>query len=985
MNFERFARGSAPSKRAARGLTRALLVSIFCGLGMFAEPVLAQVCAIPGKDGSTFSDNTYYPGVGTAGVGTANPNQVTLGTRRDGNNGNAKAVAVSDMVLVMQMQDASINATNTSSYGDGSTSRGYTALRSSGKYEFARVTAVSGSTLTLDRNLTLVYTTANATATDGQRKFQVIRVPQFSSLTISDIKTVTPWNGSTGGVFVLDVAGNLALSGTIDASGAGFRGGGSRQGRYVAAYDKLWNYYAAPWSSTVATDNAGAYKGEGIVGTPSYVRGPATNVAFTGVPLSIDFGYPTGTVNINPAAPVLNATGNLDTGSGAPANAGGGGSQHNSGGGGGSNAGFGGRGGNSFAFYSATNTGGCVQYTPTFFGCGGDGSRAIGGYGGVAITPNSSYLLMGGGGGAGENNNAAEDNSTTPQGSGGNGGGVIFVVANTISGSGNLRSNAQAGQPSGRDASGGGGAGGTIAIATNTTSLSVITQATGGAGGNSGLPLRSGESQGPAGGGGGGAVLIPTGATLTTAPLLTGGTGGVNTPATGITNSYGTGAGAGGIGNIIYSNTQIPALPQCLPVLAVSKKALYPTDAATVINASGLTLNTPASVAQPEYLITISNTGNGGAAGVKVSDVLPAPFTYAGPTIVVLNNSQRPTASDPGATATSLDWSSFVIPNGESITLRFPVNRNQAVGTFQNSASVVFLDPTDSSGTREVSPATNAPNGANTTYTVFLSNTGTNTVGGSNYASTSSTFEDIIIESDLSVTKVAVKTGTNTPQTVRNNTQSFDYLVTVSNLKAVNATAITVNDVIPAGLTAGTPALSSSPATPTTGASFASNTLTIPNLAAGQNVTLRLPVTVNSSAASTTVNTASLTASTPLDNGLNGSSTANNSAQATVFLNPVQLTKTVQKVLPTPAGTVGTSVTAKPGDTLEYCITASSTVSTAVSVNVSDTLLANQTFDSSFAISGASPSSFTSPTVTGTLSVVSSSAPKTMCFRTTVN
>ena len=149
-------------------------------------------------------------------------------------------------------------------------------------------------------------------------------------------------------------------------------------------------------------------------------------------------------------------------------------------------------------------------------------------------------------------------------------------------------------------------------------------------------------------------------------------------------------------------------------------------------------------------------------------------------------------------------------------------------------------------------------------------------------------------------------------------------------------------------------------------------------------MTLRLPVTVNSSAALTTVNTATLTASTPADSGSNGSSTANNSAQVTVVLNPVQLGKTVRKVLPTPVGAVGTSVTAKPGDTLEYCITATSTLSAPRDVAVSDTLMPNQSFVPN-SITVASPSSFTSPIVRGTLTGVVSGTPKTMCFRTTVN
>ena len=38
----------------------------------------------------------------------------------------------------MQMQDASINSTNTSSYGNGATGAGFTAINNAGNYEFVK-------------------------------------------------------------------------------------------------------------------------------------------------------------------------------------------------------------------------------------------------------------------------------------------------------------------------------------------------------------------------------------------------------------------------------------------------------------------------------------------------------------------------------------------------------------------------------------------------------------------------------------------------------------------------------------------------------------------------------------------------------------------------------------------------------------------------------------------------------------------------------
>ncbi|GAA3997381.1 hypothetical protein GCM10022631_04950 [Deinococcus rubellus] len=948
---------------------------------------LAEVCGTPGKDGSTFNPNSYYPAA-SGTTATSGTFTISLGTKRT--TPTASDLAAGDLVLIVQMQDALINNSDSVSYGDGSSGRGYTNLRSAGYYEFNVVSGITGTTLTLQNALANTYTNASANTSTGQRRFQIVRVPQFSALTLASDISVPTWNGDTGGVFALNVAGTLDFNGkTIDASSAGFRGGGSRQDDVVSG-QKIVNY-ATPYSATVS--NYGAFKGEGIAGTPRFVRDlTKTSVAYTGTDLGTS-GYPTGTVTLGVTGTTASVTGGLDRSRGAPGNAGGGGDQHNAGGGGGGNVGMGGTGGNSFAFYRNPTSGSCVNFGGTFNACDGDGARPVGGLGGVGIPPgivypNAERLIVGGGGGAGDNNNAADDYPTTPQASGGNGGGVIFVVANTITGTGTLRANGQDGQPAGRDGAGGGGAGGTVAIATSTVNLSSLNvQVNGGSGGNSALPLKGGETQGPGGGGGGGAVLLTTTVTMRPTISFVGGAAGVNTPIAGITNVYGGSAGNGGKGDIIYNNINIPRTPACFPQLTVTKVTTTPQP-----------LNTPASTQTPAYKITISNAaGVGAATGVRVADSLPNPFTYAGPTAYTPSSASvtRPTTSDPATSAITLNWSSFVIPGGQSVTLDFPVNRLQAVGTFQNSASVSFLDPTDSSGTRLVSPASAALVGANTTYT------GGGTVTGSNYASTSSTAEDITIESDLQVTKQAFKTGSSTnPQTTRTNGQGFDYLITVTNLKAVNATNVTVTDAnFPSTVTPGTATIVSTPATPTTGAAFnaVTKTLTVTALAAGQSVSVRIPVTVNLNVltAAATPNTATLTVSTPVDDGTNGSVTANNTQTVTTYFNPVQLRKYVRNATPTsslpngePTDINRTTTIAKPLDKLEYCVQATSLLTTALDVNVSDVLQPNQTFvtNSITNDSGASPvGALVGNTVTGTLKSVSSTQTRTLCFQTTVN
>ncbi len=180
----------------------------------------AQVCAAPGKDGSpgtiTGVVNTYYPGAASA---AANATSITLGAAT----GSSKIITSGDLLIVIQMQDASINSSNNSRYGDGNNGgagSGYTSANGVGHYEFVTATngvLASGGTLTLTGaggggGLINAYTNANGTGTQGQRRFQVVRVPQYFSATLSSGLTALAWNGSTGGILALDVAGNISLN-----------------------------------------------------------------------------------------------------------------------------------------------------------------------------------------------------------------------------------------------------------------------------------------------------------------------------------------------------------------------------------------------------------------------------------------------------------------------------------------------------------------------------------------------------------------------------------------------------------------------------------------------------------------------------------------------------------------------------------------------------------------------------------------------------
>lgn len=605
----------------------------------------AQVCANAGKDGPggtlTGVVNTYYPGTASVSAGSTS---ISIGTSR----GSATAIASGDLLLVIQMQDAAINSTNTDSYGDGasgSPASGSTGINNSGLYEFVVATSGAGGTVTIrgagsGNGLVNSYTNSAATGTQGQRRFQVVRVPQYSSATLGSSLTASPWNGTTGGILVFDVAGALALgSATVNLNGMGFRGGGTRQltgGSGGTSTDYV----------NLASNNFHASKGEGIAGTPRYVFDPTTSaVVDTGVE-----GYPNGSFA-----------------RGAPGNAGGGGTdtdiaanQQNSGGGGGGNYGAGGQGGKTWS----TN-------------------QDRGGFGGAAFTSAAAgRMVMGGGGGAGTRNNSSGTMS-----SGAAGGGIVMIRAGTITGSGTISVNGSDGSDAENDGGGGGGAGGSVLVVANSGGLGTLSiNARGGAGGDAWITQAPGgtpgERHGPGGGGGGGFIAINGSATTS----VTGGANGLTTTAL---DAYG--ATAGSTGNVLsILNTDVPGASsgaQCLPVLTTTKS----TSTATVTNTS-------AGTTTATYAIVVSNAANRSSANnLNISDTLPTGFTFNSTVSVTLAGSAtRPSTTNPTVGDAVPNWGVFTVPGGGSVTLTFTAKLATSVanGTYQNPATATYQDPT---------------------------------------------------------------------------------------------------------------------------------------------------------------------------------------------------------------------------------------------------------------------------------------------------
>lgn len=893
-----------------------LLALIAC-----ASNATAQTCAAPGLSGpvtipaGTSITNAYYAGASSPAAG-ATGITVASGTGQRTSN---RALIAGDLILIMQMQDSS----------------GGTA----GQYEYAQIASITGASITLTKGLTYSY---NQSMTTGSvRNWQVIWVPQYSALTVTgsvrpDTWTIATGTGqATGGVVALDVAGSLALNGTVTSSGMGFRGAYGLSGTAtITATVTTANITFNPTSG--ATINGGQ-KGEGTLGTPPRV--------FAGVLGALNYttllgqGY---TLGAGGQASIGNAGGGANDGwptggNGTSTNS------LNSGGGGGGNGGAGGQGGNSWnsnALSAVLNSNQSVTQTGNIAGGKGGNSQAL----------DATKLTMGGGGGAGAANNASADvvttfpptnTSTVANGasgaitsSGGLGGGVVLIRAGSVTGAGVIDVSGYRSYnkslSTDTDSAGGGGAGGAIFFTAGSgTGAGITLRANGGAGGSS-----SYFNHGPGGGGGGGYILT----NLTAAALsATGGANGTDgccggmagngSPkawnsapgSAGVTSTAGgTASGLGGGGG------------SCLPVIAVTKTTSTPS----ITTATGATAT---------YSINLSNTG-GAAASVYILDRgLPPGWLYTSTpattysyspspgaggltagasgaevtTTILLNlpvdtlataNSisavnLRAAATAPGsATTTAVNtptFGSFYLASAGSVTVTFAVTipNTATVGTYHNPAGVVFLDPTrTSSVVRMVSPATavnaNRAGAAYSSNTTYASGATAN-VGGSNYSGLAAgpTTDDVTLLPDLSVTK-----SMNTP-TFTIGTGSLSYVIvgrnngrpiadqvyantqaTAQSATTIMSTPLSITDTLPIGMTL--TSVANTPTVWTCTANATSTTLTCsasaavyPMAAATNLVTVTATVAVSSLACpGPRINTATFTTS-PLGDAVPGNNT----------------------------------------------------------------------------------------------------------------
>jgi uncharacterized repeat protein (TIGR01451 family) len=787
------------------------------------------VCATPGKDGAggtlTGIVNAYYPPASTPTTVNAGATSVALGAA----SGASKPIAAGDLLLIIQMQGATINVTpatiNTGAYGDGvpgDPGSGSTNLGNSGQFEFITATnstpvPVTGGTLTFigtgaGGGLLNTYTRTAASAAQGQTTFQIIRVPQYTSAMFSSTLAALSWNGSVGGVLAVDVSSQLTLGGTVSLDGQGFRGGG---GRILTGGTGVGTDYL-----TLSTDATNGSKGEGIAGTPTYVA-----------PL------------LNTILPTTTATSTAQTyvegipfGSyarGAPGNAGGGATDadppandQNSGGGGGGNGGTGGTGG--FGWNSA---------------------GIVGGFGGVAFPGSTSALIMGGGAGAGTTNNGSYwlpatvtgnnncgANCTGIYSSGTAGGGIAIVRVGSVTGTGTITANGQNALQTENDGGGGGGAGGSILFLANSGTISGLTvQANGGNGGVTwpeeapGTPFPD-NRHGPGGGGGGGIALLSGNPG---AISLLGGIPGYTTLAD---DAYGATLGQNGFFTNVLTITQSPGT-QSGSFCAGADLAVTNVPNPTVI------VPAPPAASLITYTQTVTNaTGPFDAVNAVFGEAIPANTIFQSIAISGSGAAGWNCNTTAGISCTNPD-----VPVGATGSTTFTVVVQLIPGTPSG---------TDIIDTATVTSGTNDPNLTNNSATAVVLVAASNT-------------------SDLSITNTA------TPSPVL-PTGTITYTITVTNSGPAAATNVSYTEIIPsatpvyatfasmpcpANWTCTTPAVNGT----------GSITGTIGTLASGATGVFTLKLTVSGSAPSGTVisETANVSSSVSDPNGGNNSSTAN--------------------------------------------------------------------------------------------------------------
>ena len=171
------------------------LLVILCTAILSVNTVQGQTCPPPVPTTITSNANTYY--AAQQAMVSAGSTSIDIGAATYG----TSAIGAGDVLLIIQMQGAQINAANDNTYGDGVSGSGYmnNAELYAGNMEYVianNSVPLTGGTLTLQTGTVNNYKKA-AFGAYGQYTYQVIRVPVYYNLILDADITPPNWDGAT--------------------------------------------------------------------------------------------------------------------------------------------------------------------------------------------------------------------------------------------------------------------------------------------------------------------------------------------------------------------------------------------------------------------------------------------------------------------------------------------------------------------------------------------------------------------------------------------------------------------------------------------------------------------------------------------------------------------------------------------------------------------------------------------------------------------
>lgn len=154
-----------------------------------------------------------------------------------------------DRVILMQMQGAAVDTSNTSNYGQ------ITDIGNAGHFEILTILDISANIISFEEAMIHEYAGPGV---------QLITLPQYNDVSVDMTLQPLLWDGLQGGVLAMEVTGTLTLNADIDASGHGFRGAGGNNDPACTSFSGY---------KCELADGCGGRKGEGVFVLDNFILG----------------------------------------------------------------------------------------------------------------------------------------------------------------------------------------------------------------------------------------------------------------------------------------------------------------------------------------------------------------------------------------------------------------------------------------------------------------------------------------------------------------------------------------------------------------------------------------------------------------------------------------------------------------------------------------------------------------------------------------